>query len=825
MKNTKLNEDQLVNEMPLQAQPVQATQSEIAQAVPSEPQPVADPFTSTPAVESAVEATDPASIEDVATTVPEVTPTDASMPADPFTPPAPGMIPSGWINLEDLAAAVAQATGDVEAAQTAPDAIMTSEPVVDNATEAQPVMDQSAVAQPVNMAVPATGEPAMQYESLSTEEKRIIERYRALKEANEKNIDGLINKAPNEAAEECKGDMDEIIDQATSIKIPEAIDKKAFGDHPTDKDLEVGTKRPQGKYRGDKKGTDGDFEKQLAHVKDEDKLDKELHPNLAGMSVAIHESKEEDEEEDEKDRQLELEIEENKEDIPESESIEEDEVEIEEVPESEDVPDSEDTPESEDAEEEAEEDEASEEEDEEEETESKDIIVNDKELDKVKDGVDMTGVFEDDVTDSDMDALSRIEAFLDDNSPEEVEDLSNALKSASSFLDFLVNKTFDKPEDTVEIDEDEVNDILGNEGLPVKDDRPDPFTESYNRKFNESADNPTLPYTLIAVHEDGSEEIIKTLDKEAFDEYFLYMENFEGAPSYDDLYEGDIEMDDTEETTLENFNELLKTASEKSWDLFADDYYLTIAELASDKKNGKFTSNNTFDYEVVVDRLASIEDLVDYKLYKKGTEMPGVSHDIVMDLYSDIFMSDTPKKEGELPYVESTPNKKTNAEMFKESTASKPHRLTREQLLEARKRGGSLKEDSIKYPAGSTPISSQIEAAEQEAQIQEKKEKDIIKEYEKKIQERRNTVNAFREELKQNRYRNAAARRESEAPSRDRFNEALKGSVRLSEANKFDSDWNSSDSWCNNRFIDKYEEEQKLSFKDIVDRMNDHYFG
>lgn len=824
MKNTKLNEDQLVNEMPLQAQPVQATQSEIAQAVPSEPQPVADPFTSAPAVEPVV---DPASIEDVATTTPEVTPTDASMPADPFTPPAPGMIPSGWINLEDLAAAVAQATGDVEAAQTAPDATMTSEPVVDNATEAQPAMEQPApvaqpVAQPANVAVPV-GEPTMQYESLSTEEKRIIERYRALKEANENNIDGLINKAPNEAAEECKGDMDEIIDQATSVKIPEAIDKKAFGDHPTDKDLEVGTKRPQGKYRGDKKGTDGDFEKQLAHVKDEDKLDKGLCPDLAGMSVAIHESKE-DEEKDEKDRQLELEIEENKEDIPESESIEEDEVEIEEIPESEDAPDSEDIPDSEDTEE-VEEDKTSEEEGEEEETESKDIIVNDKELDKVKDGVDMTGVFEDDVTDSDMDALSRIEAFLDDNSPEEVEDLSNALKSASSFLDFLVNKTFDKVDDTSDINEDEVNDILENEGLPVKDDRPDPFTESYNRKLNESADNPTLPYTLIAVHEDGNEEIIKTLDKEAFDEYFLYMENFEGAPSYDDLYDGDIEMDDTEETTLENFNELLKTASEKSWDLFADDYYLTIAELASDKKNGKFTSNNTFDYEAVVDKLASIEDLVDYKLYKKGTEMPGVSHDIVMDLYSDIFMSDAPREEGELPYAESTPSKKTNAEMFKESTSSKPHRLTREQLLEARKRGGSLKEDSIKYPAGSTPISSQIKAAEQEAQIQEKKEKDIIKEYERKIQERRNTVNAFREELKQNRYRNAAAKRESEAPSRDRFNEALKGSVRLSEANKFDSDWDSSDSWCNNRFIDKYEEEQKLSFKDIVDRMNDHYFG
>lgn len=38
-----------------------------------------------------------------------------------FTPPAEGYVPSGWVKIEDLAAAVAQVTGDAEVASTAPD--------------------------------------------------------------------------------------------------------------------------------------------------------------------------------------------------------------------------------------------------------------------------------------------------------------------------------------------------------------------------------------------------------------------------------------------------------------------------------------------------------------------------------------------------------------------------------------------------------------------------------------------------------------------------------------------------------------------------------
>lgn len=1025
---TKLNEDQLVNETPIQAQPIPATQSEIAQATATQAPIAQDPFTANPEVA-------PEAIEDVATTTPEVTPTDTSAPADPFTPPAPGMIPSGWINPEDLAAAVAQATGDVEAAQTAPDATVTTEPMVDNPVPEPAVTPVNNIAAPVQ---PAGN--TLQMESLTDEERRIIEKYRALKEASNK-VDELIHDAPNDAAEECKKNFDDIIDQATSNKIPESVEgKSAFGDHPTDKDLEVGTKNPQGKYRGDKKGTDGDFESQDGRVKD-DNLNKGLHPDAIEMATALHESEEEGGESDaelgedlgEVTGQFELE----KEDIeramegnmPESEDIDiAPDVGDKDQPESEsdaDLGDDEKEDEETDSEDKEEDKEESEEDqpESEDEVEDKDEIVNDEAIDAVKDEVADEGLFNDTPSSEDMDALSKIEAFLDDNSPEQVEDLSNALKSASSFLDFLVNKTFDQTEADEDIKaeeptDEEVEEVLNGftdpeEGLPEKDDRPDPFTESRKRinqlkkfkesskkvslkeseenpilpysivatykdgttdvlrtlrksdydayytiaieeatmeglpsyedlvdedfegdfdelstlenfetlrktvgedlwddfaadyflmivelvrdekndeggvfgipsiddfveaivnmpnlenlqlfkngrpmsvpaadeevrdilsesvhKMTESEKNPILPYELIAVHADGQEEVVKTLDKEAFDEYYLYMDNFDGAPSYDDLYsDEDLEMDDVDEISLENFKKLREKFPEKAWDLFADDYYLTIAELTNDEKHGNFESNHTFDYEAIVDRLANMDDLIDFRLYKNGSEMPGVSHDIVMDLYSDIF-TDVPQ----MPYVESiaegdaeggTAEELTDAQAFEEATSdNKLVRRTREALLEARKGNSaeSLKEDvtsQIKYPAGSAPITSQIEQAEEAKRVQEAEEQNIIAEYEKKIRERRKAVSEFRESIKQNRYRNAASTSmRDENSSSSRFNEALKGSMRLSDADKFDE--NSEDdanSWRNNQFIDRYTEARKLSFRDLTDRMNDHFFG
>ena len=103
-KKKKLTEEAL-NEVGT-AQPVPATPQEVAAATPAE--------TAAPATDEPVDV--------VAT--PQV-PADDSPAIDPLAPPAEGMVPTGWAYPEDLAAAVAMATGDVEAAGTAADATVT----------------------------------------------------------------------------------------------------------------------------------------------------------------------------------------------------------------------------------------------------------------------------------------------------------------------------------------------------------------------------------------------------------------------------------------------------------------------------------------------------------------------------------------------------------------------------------------------------------------------------------------------------------------------------------------------------------------------------
>lgn len=96
------------------AQPVPATAQEVAAATPATP----------------VEATNPAPEETVSVTAtPQVAAGD-SPDSDPLTPPAEGMVPTGWAYPEDLAAAIAMATGDVEPAGTAADAAVTEQPLV-----------------------------------------------------------------------------------------------------------------------------------------------------------------------------------------------------------------------------------------------------------------------------------------------------------------------------------------------------------------------------------------------------------------------------------------------------------------------------------------------------------------------------------------------------------------------------------------------------------------------------------------------------------------------------------------------------------------------
>ena len=163
-KKKKLTEEAL-NEVGT-AQPVPATPQEVAAATPAE--------TAAPATEEPVDV--------VAT--PQV-PADDSPAIDPLSPPAEGMVPTGWAYPEDLAAAVAMATGDVEAAGTAADATVTDQPLVSE----EPVEGT----EPVSVAPKTTDE-------LSMEEKQLVMEFRKkkLQEADETMLEAPLETLPSD---------------------------------------------------------------------------------------------------------------------------------------------------------------------------------------------------------------------------------------------------------------------------------------------------------------------------------------------------------------------------------------------------------------------------------------------------------------------------------------------------------------------------------------------------------------------------------------------------------------------------------------------------
>ena len=163
-KKKKLTEEAL-NEVGT-AQPVPATPQEVAAATPAE--------TAAPATEEPVDV--------VAT--PQV-PADDSPAMDPLSPPAEGMVPTGWAYPEDLAAAVAMATGDVEAAGTAADATVTDQPLVSE----EPVEGT----EPVSVAPKTTDE-------LSMEEKQLVMEFRKkkLQEADEAMLEAPFGALPSD---------------------------------------------------------------------------------------------------------------------------------------------------------------------------------------------------------------------------------------------------------------------------------------------------------------------------------------------------------------------------------------------------------------------------------------------------------------------------------------------------------------------------------------------------------------------------------------------------------------------------------------------------
>ena len=124
-----------------------------------------------------------------------------------------------------------------------------------------------------------------------------------------------------------------------------------------------------------------------------------------------------------------------------------------------------------------------------------------------------------------------------------------------------------------------------------------------------------------------------------------------------------------------------------------------------------------------------------------------------------------------------------------------------EDFEESRK--SKLKEASeIIYPAGSDP--SESSALYRKSSSRDSK---LVRAHEKVVEGRRNAIRNFHESL---------GRKET-SPNR-RFNEALRTPI-TSYTNHRDND---TSSWKNNRFIDKYEESQKLDFNALL---NEGFLG
>lgn len=124
-----------------------------------------------------------------------------------------------------------------------------------------------------------------------------------------------------------------------------------------------------------------------------------------------------------------------------------------------------------------------------------------------------------------------------------------------------------------------------------------------------------------------------------------------------------------------------------------------------------------------------------------------------------------------------------------------------EEFEESRK--SKLKEASeIIYPAGSDP--SESSALYRKSSSRDSK---LVRAHEKVVEGRRNAIRNFHESID----------RKATSPNR-RFNEALRTPIIL-DTNSRDKD---TSSWKNNRFIDKYEESQKLDFNALL---NEGFLG
>ena len=116
-----------------------------------------------------------------------------------------------------------------------------------------------------------------------------------------------------------------------------------------------------------------------------------------------------------------------------------------------------------------------------------------------------------------------------------------------------------------------------------------------------------------------------------------------------------------------------------------------------------------------------------------------------------------------------------------------------ESYYESKKLAGKKLEEAVDYSAVKFPAGSEAEG------------EDLVEAYEKTQASRRKAIKNFRESVIKNNENNVA-------PRNSRFAEALKSSVRTNSRPSSSS----SNSWSNNRFVEKMEEREELDFKALI---------
>ena len=149
--------------------------------------------------------------------------------------------------------------------------------------------------------------------------------------------------------------------------------------------------------------------------------------------------------------------------------------------------------------------------------------------------------------------------------------------------------------------------------------------------------------------------------------------------------------------------------------------------------------------------------------------------------YSDVWDEDE-------DYYESRKNKQSKLRESNKPVNRKPVRLTSRPVVTERH---SLKESSgIIYPAGSRPIGRSDE-------------EDLVARQERVHEARRKAIREYRQKV-------VSQREQSRPANTGRFNEALRDSVRSIKESADPK------SWAANTFMDKYEESSKLNYKELL---------